>query len=131
MLAIFLLFIVVVVLFTLGVKLAVNYMGKIVSRLITRQHKAAESITDTGKVPPEWVAELEKRYGPVKMAAQDDARIKVRDKIKGQAIKKLSKLMEYFEKSPFVSDRETRRILKQQLKQTMTDWQEREWQEII
>ena len=130
MIGIFLMFIVVVLLFTLGVKLAVNYMGKIVSKVITSKHLAAETITNTGKVPPEWVAEVEKRYGSVETTVRTDDGVRIQEKVKTMALKRLTKLMEYFEKSPFISDRETRMILKQELQKAMSDWSAKEWQEI-
>jgi len=125
MLLIALSFIGFVVFFTLTLRLSLVLMGRITGKQVDEKHRAAEIIIKTHKVPRSWIRKFEKRIFSTKNTPA------MQRQAKSTLLKKLDQLMEYFKRSPLVKDKETRKILLEELQRVRNLWEEEEWEEII
>jgi len=107
-------------------------MSRIVGKQVGGKHREAETIINTGKVPKEWRNKLEKRVSLVNKTSKNPGKIsRIQEQAKGIALKRIDRLIDYFKASPLVENKETRRILLDQLQETRKAWEEKEWKEII
>ena len=121
MLLIFIVFVVVIVLFTLGVRWGAVIIGKVLGRVVSERHHNAELITSTGQMPDAWtnpyfkqIDELQKTPG-----LQPDERERLikreADKAKRRSIKGIDDLLRYFSRAPVFVDEYSRKVLLEQL----------------
>lgn len=93
-------FLLIVVLMTFGVRQASRLAGRAVGRSTLRLHRVAEMIYSTGRVPRSWVADELERGGPkAEQNARDDAQWEI------------DKLIKHFTKSGAFTDAESRNEL--------------------
>lgn len=127
-----LIFLALIVCFIVILRVAVLLMGKIASKYVERRHRAAEAIINTGKVPKDWTYELERKIIPVKRNSGESRKIlEMEKRAKDIALKRVDHLIDYFETSPFVKDKESREILLGELQKIRGLWEEKNWEEII
>lgn len=114
-------FFVLVTLLTLAIYYGTQYAGRVMGNRVNAMHRAAEYILDTAKVPQEWMTPL------------PDDRTR-EEKYKGQqkqkAIKKLRKLLSYFETTPCFSDAESREYVLGELRRIEQAWIQADWDEM-
>jgi len=103
------------------VRLAAALIGAVADHTIGSQHRAAQTIIETGKAPRQWRA-ARSLLGE-NAHAQDIH-------CKAAAMARLDRLIAHFETSSLVADEETRRLLLQQLHRTRQEWQDKSWGEI-
>ena len=132
MLKLFLIFLAFIVGFVLLLRGAVILMGRIAGRYIGEKHKEAEAIINTGKPPPAWIHPLEKKIAKLKENSRGPGKIlKLEKKAKNTCLDKLDRLIKYFKGSPLVKDKETRKILLNELLKVRQRWKEKDGKETI
>ncbi len=90
-------FLLIVVLLTFGVRQASRFAGRAVGRSTLRLHRTAEMIYEKGRIPRSWVADELERGGPkAEQRARDDAQWEI------------DKLIKHFTKSAAFADEESR-----------------------
>ena len=117
---VFLIAIIFAVLLFLAFKLIFAYTMKIASLVIEQKHRDAEEILNTGLVPLRWL-----KKGTVSRF------LLISVTPKHIALRRLQKIINYFQRSPLVEDEESREILLSRLEAVKKAWQESDWQEII
>lgn len=120
MLNVLLLAIIFAVLLFLGFKLVFAYTMKITSIIIEQKHRDAEEILRTGLIPHHWL----KKGSIIKTLLISGA-------AKPIALRRLQKIINYFQQSPLVEDESSREILLSKLHDVKTTWQSSDWQDII
>jgi hypothetical protein len=106
-----LVFIVFMVLFTLGYRFAVIRLSRRLARDVDTHHREVQHILSTRTPPPEWrtsVKEAEPR-------TPEDSRRRLTSR--------LDKLIGYFQRSPVVSDEESRREIVGSLEEVKEEWE--------
>ena len=125
-------FLAFIVFFVLTLRLAVILMGRITGKYVSKKHKAAEVIVNTGKVPKEWSDKLKKRiFLRVKNQGRSKKISRIERRAKASVLKRVDHLIDYFKTSPLVEDKETKKILLNELQKARRFWEEKDWEEII
>ena len=102
---------------TIFLKLIILYSEKILSALVERKHRDAEAILSTGIVPPQW--------------AKKGINYFVGDRIsKSIVIRRLDKVIKYFQHSPLVESDDAREILVGRLRSIQESWRKMNWKEM-
>lgn len=114
------------ILFCLVLLLVTGYTRLIVNSALTDPFRAAESISN-GKFPEKWGTQINrqlalKRLIPVLPTHVSGTR---------QALRKLDRLIRFFDKSSFFENAEARELLLTQLKETRQRWAVMTWEEIV
>jgi len=132
MLKLFLIFLAFIAFFVLLLRGAVIWMGRFAGKYIGEKHKEAETIINTGKPPPAWIHPLEKKIAKLKENSRGPSGIlKLEKKAKDACLDKLDRLIKHFKASPLVKDKETRKILLDELTKVRQRWKEKDGEEII
>lgn len=128
MLAVFIAFAVVVVLFTLGMRWSVVIIGKVLGRVVEERHHNAEYITNTGQVPEAWTEPYFKQIDELKKmpGLESDERerriAREESRAKQRSLKGIDDLLRYFSHAPVFSDDYSRKVLLDQLQSTKEAW---------
>jgi hypothetical protein len=118
-------FLVLLIAFSLVVLLIPAYARSVADAALTDQFRAAESISN-GRIPEKWAAQINrslayKRMAPALLPEASGTK---------QSLQKLDRLMQYFNKSPFFENAESRELLLNQFKETRQRWLKMTWEEI-
>ena len=131
MLKLFLIFLAFIVGFVFLLRGAVILMGRISGKYIGEKHKETETIINTGKPPKNWTSPLEKKIAKLKENSRGPGRIlKLEKKAKNICLDKLDRLIKYFERSPLLKDKETRKILLDKLLKVHQRWKEKDGEKL-
>jgi len=126
MLKLSLIFLAFIALFVLLLRGAVILMGRFAGKYIGEKHKEAETIINTGKPPKNWTYQTEKKIAKLKESSGTSNRIlKLEKKAKNTCLEKLDRLIKHFKGSPLVKDKETRKILLDELTKVRQRWKEK------
>ena len=106
-----------VVFLVLFTKFIVAYTEKAVSFLVVSKHRDAEMIMDSGIAPPKW-----NRLGPFRFGPPALARYR--------ALRRMSRIVKYFEHTPMVEDEEVRELILTKLRTIRDDWRGKDWRGI-
>ena len=106
----------IVFIFLLG-RFIVFYSEKWISVLIDWKHRSAESVLNSGFVPPDWKKNIFMMLGIDALA-------------KYTALRKLKIIIRYFKRSPLVEDEETRETIVSRLTEVREQWKRMKWENI-
>ena len=109
--------VVLTVAFIVIMRVIIAYMQYVTHRAVTDHFQAAEAISE-GRVPEQWVAQINRRSGQGK-----NNQIKL-------VIDKADRLYRFFEQSPFVESEMVREQLLQQIQQVSATWKVMTWEEL-
>ena len=115
----------VVVVFMLISIFIVGYGRRVADAAITDQFRAAESISK-GIFPEKWRRQITRHLALRKVIPGFTAK---KSGVQ-QALDKMDRLIQYFERSPFFENAATRELLLTQLKDTRMRWSKMTWEEI-
>jgi hypothetical protein len=104
----------------LAFKLIMAYTMKVTSWFVENKHRDAEEILQTGYVPVRWMSKKEMK-GEV-----EESGFK-----KTNSLRKLTKIIKYFEHTPLVEDEESRKILLTRLRAIRAQWKQARWTEML
>ena len=103
-----------VVFLVLFTKFVLFYTEKAVSILVVSKHRDAEMIVDSGIAPPAW-----NRIGPIRLVLPQLARYR--------ALRRMGRIIKYFEHTPMVENDEVRGIILTKLRTIRDDWRGKDW----
>ena len=109
MLAVFVLFVVLVVLLAVLTRMSIVVSGKVVGRIVNDRHKSAEYIVTTGKAPTSWTK-------------RPAARRAGGDRLRASLLKRLNEMTRYFAVAPVFETDEARGLFMAELKKTRERW---------
>ena len=115
-----------IVLLVVSVRLISLYLGRVVGSTVNRRHRDAESILDTERPPEAWTT----HYRRTLENANDGARNSIENFAKRRTIRKLYRLMLYFEKSQAFADEESRRVVLDDIRRIGRRWEQASWKAI-
>ncbi len=107
-------FLAFVVLFTLAAVHGTRVAGQVMGTRIKNLHEAAESILDTEQIPAQWLEAPPADSGHCAQWQQRQVR---------RAVRKLGRLQTYMERTPSISDVESREYILAELERIGTQWQ--------
>ena len=116
---------IVVIAFALVVFSITVYTRRVADSALTDQFRAAESITN-GCFPEKWLKQINRRQAIQRLFPFQ----KSETSETGQALRKIDRLIQFFEKSPFFENVEARDLLLSRLKETRQCWSTMTWEEI-
>jgi hypothetical protein len=117
---------VVVLAFVLVVSLIIVFTRWVADTALTDPFRAAECITN-GSFPENWAKQINRRLALRQVIPAYTARTSGAE----QAVQKIDGLIQFFLKSPFFENAETRELLLSQLKETRQRWTQMTWEEIV
>lgn len=127
-----LVFIGFIVCLTLMFRGAILLMSKIISRRIEECYQLAGLIAKTRKPPKSWTYKLEKKITLLERTPNRAKKmLEMEERAKAVCLKRISKLINYFETTSLVKDEKTAEILLSNLQEIHRLWQERDWKEIM
>jgi hypothetical protein len=97
--------------------LVIKYAETVVTLLVERKHWDAEMILNSGIAPPAW-------------GKQGIARIGHHGLSKVVAMRKIGRIIKYFEHTPIVEDDESRDMVVKRLQSIKTQWKNMGWKDI-
>ncbi len=106
-------FLVFVVLFTLAAVHAVRLAGRVLGDRINTMHLAAETIIGTEQIPLEWLE---------RAPAEPSRRGRWKERQKRRAVRRIRKLRTYMQRTPCISDVESREYLMIELDRIRRQW---------
>jgi len=106
-------FLVFVVLFTLAAVQGTRTAGRVMGERINALHRAAEIILDTERIPAAWLE-------PAPTAPDRVRRWELRQK--RRAVRRIRKLRTYMQRTPCISDVESREFLMTELDRIRDQW---------
>lgn len=109
----------------LGTKLSMNLMGRLLGRNVSDRHHDAEYIVNTGRVPVGWIRSAEKKqvYALLHSTGFEDW-------AKENTLERLDGMIRYFEKCPYLTDEDARKILVEELAKSGELWRDMSWPEL-
>lgn len=111
---------------------AILVMAKIISKHVEEYHRIARLIVRTRKPPKSWIYKLEKKMIFLERTPAKPAKIlKMEKRAKSICLKRICKLITYFETATLVKDKKTTEILLSDLHKMHRLWQEKDWKEIM
>jgi hypothetical protein len=116
---------VVVIAFVLVVFSITLYTRRVADLVLTDQFRAAESI-DNRRFPENWLKQINRRLAIQRLLPF----LKLKASERGQALRKIDRLIQFFEKSPFFENAETRELLLSRLIETRQRWSTMTWEQI-
>jgi hypothetical protein len=116
---------VVVIAFALVVFSISVFTRRVADSALTDQFRAAESITN-GRFPEKWLKQINRHQAIQRLLPFQ----KPEASETGQSLRKIDRLIQFFEKSPFFENVEARELLLMQLKETRQHWSTMSWEEI-
>ena len=128
-----------IVLWLVGVGLFIYFMITLVRQLVIRYSKgveanvrAAESIVNDERVPAAWTAPYLKRIETLRRTVGSEAEIEQAARRGHQdCLRRLDRLVQYFEKSNLVDSAESRHVLLTGLQRQRERWVAGGWQSVI
>jgi hypothetical protein len=99
------------------------YMRRVADVALTEQFRAAESIV-SGHIPDRWVVQINRRLTvnklmPIFQHNRSGTEL---------ALRRIDKLIRFFESSPFFESEEARELLLSQLQETRKRWSNMTWE---
>ena len=128
--AIVITFLVVIAVFTLGVRWGSVVIGKVLGRVVHDRHRNAEDIIGTGAVPEQRLAPYFKRIDRLEAnreLSDEDRRRRIsrlEAKARRNSIKRINGLLRYFKRAPVFTDESSRRLLLDRLAAARAAWLE-------
>ena len=116
---------ILVIAFALVVFSITVYTRRVADSALTDQFRAAESITN-GRFPEKWLKQINRRLAIQRLLPFQ----KFKASETGQSLRKINRLIQFFEKSPFFENAEARDLLLSQLKETRQRWSAMTWEQI-
>ncbi len=102
---------------TIFSKLVILYSEKVITTLVEQKHRDAEVILSTGIVPPKWA-----KRGINSFVGEGIS--------KSIVMRRLDKVIKYFQHSPLVESDDAREILVGRLRGIQESWQKMNWKEM-
>lgn len=113
--------------FFLG-KLLVAYASRLTATFVGTRLEDAETIVQTGRVPITWLYSFPaKRRSNTRIGGEPEPR----RMNKRMALKRLDRIVRYFEKTPFVENEQVRAQLLEQLDDAWERWQTATWEDML
>lgn len=98
-------------------KLMLWYATTLAKVMVEKRHRDADFVLTTGRVPPQWVG----RGGNTATRA---------DRLRARALRNLTSLIRYMNKTTLVDTEETRQTMLERLDRIRAHWKHAEWPEI-
>lgn len=109
-----------------------NIMGKILGKIVNERHHEAELIVNYRKVPRQWVVRFERRIAEEwNSAAFNARRVELEENAKQHVLKKIDRLIDFFNRSSLFADKESKSLLIERLRSARDEWQKKDWEELL